>query len=240
MADILRAAGADPRLSLVETFFEGTGSTYDSMVHWATLGIDRLWKRRLAALVPANATRVLDLACGTGLSTLAIARARPRATIVGVELRDEYLAFARAKLARAPNRNVSFVLSRAEDYRSDVPFDCIGSSYLAKYADLPALVASNHEMLVPGGVLFMHDFTLPPKRVLLAIWRAYFTLMRGTVARAVPAWREIYEGLPRLIESTQWLEELPALLRAQGFEAVRLEYLTLYGSAVVSARKPRA
>lgn len=230
---------ADPRVALVSQFFEGTGATYDRMVQGATLGIDRLWKRRMVRAIPLDARRILDLACGTGISTLAIARARPDSAIVGVELREEYLQFARAKLVREPRPNVSLVLSRAEDYTSSVPFDCISSSYLAKYAELPRLIAANRAMLRPGGVLMMHDFTLPPNPVLRAIWRGYFRIMQQTVARALPSWREIYFGLPRLIEATRWITEWPQLLHAQGFEDVRVEYLTLYGSALVTARKPR-
>ena len=232
------APEADARLDLVERFFDGTGASYDAMVHWATLGIDRLWKRRIVERIPRGARRVLDLACGTGISTLAIARALPECDVVGVELRHEYLARARAKLQGEPHSRIEFVLSRAEDYRSDTPFDCIASSYLAKYADLPRLIDANRSMLVSGGVLLMHDFTLPPVAPLRAVWDAYFAVMQQTVARAWPAWREIYYGLPRLIESTQWLTELPAVLRARGFADVRTEYLTLYGSALVTARLP--
>jgi demethylmenaquinone methyltransferase/2-methoxy-6-polyprenyl-1,4-benzoquinol methylase len=228
----------DARLALVERFFAGTGTTYDSMVDWATLGIDRLWKRRIVALVPADARRILDLACGTGISTFALARARPDCDIVGVELREEYLTLARAKLARSPGSRVSFVLSRAEDFTAEVPFDCVVSSYLAKYADLPKLVARYASLLAPRGTLVMHDFTLPPGRTLRAVWRGYFALMQRTVARMLPAWREIYFGLPRLIERTTWQDDLPRLLAAQGFVDIRLEYLTLYGSAIVAARKP--
>lgn len=229
---------SDPRLALVERFFAGTGRTYDGMVHWATLGIDALWKRRIAAAIPERAMRVLDLACGTGLSTFAIARAHPRATVVGVELRDEYLSLARAKLARGRLDNVSFVLSRAEDYRSATPFDCVTASYLAKYADLPRLVESIRSLLVPGGVVLMHDFMFPPPGPLRSTWRAYFAVMRHTVARWYPAWQEIYDGLPKLIESSRWLDELPELLRRAGFEHVRVEPFTLHGSALVSARAP--
>ncbi|MDQ6619686.1 MAG: class I SAM-dependent methyltransferase [Pseudomonadota bacterium] len=231
-------AGPDGRVALVEQFFDGTGQSYDAMVHWATLGIDRLWKRRMVAAVPPNAQRILDLACGTGISTLAIARARPESELVGVELRDEYLAVARRKLREQPRRNVSLVLSRAEDFRSATPFDCISSSYLAKYADLPRLIDANCSMLKPGGVLLMHDFTLPPVAFLRGVWRAYFFVMQQTVARALPSWREIYHGLPRLIESTRWVSELPPLLRERGFRDISVEYLTLYGSALVRARYP--
>ncbi len=77
----------DRRLERVQRFFSGTGPTYDWMVNAATFGIDRRWKRRIVDLIPPAAGRVLDLACGTGISTLAIADRLPDCRVVGVELR---------------------------------------------------------------------------------------------------------------------------------------------------------
>ena len=225
----------DARTKLVEHFFKGTGSTYDSMVHWATLGIDRLWKKRIVALIPDGTGPVLDLACGTGISTLAIARRFPGRRIVGVELRDEYLVIAREKVRMLDLQNIELVLCRAEDYQSRDKFDCVTSSYLAKYAELPLLTEHCKSMLKAGGLLLMHDFTLPPNRVLLALWQFYFLVMRNTVARAIPSWMPIYAGLPRLIIATRWLDELHQALEACGFTGIRREYLTLCGSAIVTA-----
>ncbi|HZH07699.1 MAG TPA: class I SAM-dependent methyltransferase [Lautropia sp.] len=229
---------SDSRLELVDRLFAGTGATYDSMVHWATFGIDRLWKRRMLESIPEGNGPVLDLACGTGISTLSIARRFPHRPVVGVELRDEYLRFAREKVRREGIDNVELVLCRAEDFRSATRFDCITSSYLAKYADLPLLTRNCRDMLRPEGVLMMHDFTYPPKPALVAVWRLYFTVMKHTVARAFPTWQEIYQGLPRLIEETQWLSSLQDALARNRFSDVKLEYLTLYGSAIVRAVKP--
>jgi demethylmenaquinone methyltransferase / 2-methoxy-6-polyprenyl-1,4-benzoquinol methylase len=230
-------AADDTRLELVERFFDGTGRTYDGMVHWATLGFDGRWKKRMLAHIPDGAGPVLDLACGTGISTLSIARRFPSRRVVGVELREEYLRFAREKVAREAIGNVDLVLSRAEDFQSSLRFDCVSSSYLAKYADLPRLVRHCRDLLRAGGVLMMHDFTLPPNRFLLAVWRIYFAIMRRTVARVFPEWKEIYDGLPRLIESTRWLSDLQTALATNGFGEIELEYLTLYGSAIVTAVK---
>src|SRR4051812_18361335 len=116
------------RLALVERFFQGTGESYDFMVNAATLGIDRLWKRRIGELIPPHSRRVADLACGTVISTLSIARRLPDCHVVGVELRGEYLEIAREKVRRLKLANIELVLSRAEDYSSQMPFDCISSS----------------------------------------------------------------------------------------------------------------
>ncbi len=235
------AVTSDPRLDLVERFFLGTGSTYDFMVHAATLGIDRLWKRRMVRIVRdqvGEPRAILDLACGTGISTFAFARAFPDAKIVGVELRDEYLQRARAKLAANPDPRIDFVLSRAEAYATDQRYDVVSASYLAKYADLPTLVDKVDQWLQPGGLLIMHDFTLPPNRVAVAVWRAYFWMLQTIGARIFPSWRAIYEGLPMLIEATRWTTELPTLLQDRGFRDVSFEWQTLWGSAIVTARRP--
>lgn len=225
------------RTELVQRFFAGTGSSYDQMVNAATLGIDRLWKRRIVDLIPPRAMRILDLACGTGISTLAIAARFPHSEIIGVELREEYLAVAREKVARLKIKNVSLVLARAEDYLPDTRFDCITSSYLAKYADLDILTRNARQLLEPHGMLLMHDFTYPPHVVLAAVWRLYFKTMQALCPLFFPAWREIYFGLPELIETTRWLTELETAARNNGFRDLKMEYLTVSGSAIITARK---
>ena len=223
------------------------------MVHAATLGLDRLWKRRMVQIVREQVGEphsILDLACGTGLSTFAFARAFPEARIVGVELREEYLDRARAK-CRGGSRtaltryaNVEFVLSRAEVFEATEPFDVVTASYLAKYADLPVLVehvaGARHAvpLLANGGLFMMHDFTLPQNRITLAVWRGYFRTLQTVGAKIVPAWRAIYDGLPVLIEQTRWTSELTTLLHARGFRDVTFEWQTLGGSAIITARRP--
>lgn len=207
------------------------------MVNFATLGIDRRWKRRIIDHLPREPARVLDLACGTGLLTLAIAQRYPDCRVVGVELRDEYLEIARKKALDLGIRNVEWVLRRAEDYRTSERFDCICSSYLAKYADLQRITRNAKDALVEGGVLLMHDFTYPPKSYLVPIWHFYFKLLQLLGSRLFPAWREIFYGLPRLIQETHWVSELQEALAQNGFAHIQLEYLTVYGSAIVTARK---
>ncbi len=227
----------DNRLELVHRFFSGTGSSYDFIVHACTLGFDGRWKRTLVSHIPPGSKRIVDLACGTGIFSLTLARQFPNAKIVGVELREEYLQFAREKAAEQQVTNVEFVLSRAEDYRSTELCDCVVSSYLAKYADLPALIPLSKDMLRDDGVLLMHDFTYPPKAYLVSIFKLYFWFLQRIGSRIFPAWKEIFYGLPRLIEETGWLEELPEVLKAEGFQDIHTQHLTVYGAAIIKARK---
>lgn len=227
---------SDSRVEIVHRFFAGTGRTYDFMVNLATFGIDRLWKRRIVDLIPPNPSRILDLACGTGILTLDIARRYPNCQVVGVELRDEYLTLAREKVSRLGLTNVEFLLSRAEEYDSRTSYDAVVSSYLAKYADLSTLIMNAKRMLTEGGLVLMHDFTYPPSS-LVWLWRIYFWVLQHLGTPFFPTWREIYYGLPKLIEETRWVSDLPPILQEHGFRNIRRQDLTAYGSAIVSATK---
>ncbi len=227
----------DPRIELVNRFFSGTGPTYDFISNLCTFGFDRLWKRSILKKIPEGPTRILDHACGTGILTFRIARKFPDCEVIGVELRDEYLTIAKNRAQAMGIANVEFILSRAEDVLLEGPFDCVTSSYLAKYADLTVLTRNTKEMLRDRGVLLMHEFTYPSYRFLALIWELYFKLLQTVGTRIYPEWRTIYKELPELIRKTRWVTELVALLEHTGFSDITMDSLTFGTSAIVTGRK---
>ena len=108
------------KLEVVQRFFSGTGFSYDQVVTVCTCGFDRYWKKVILAKIPANPARVLDQACGTGILTLAIARAFPGCRVTGVELRDEYLDIAREKARSAGIGNVEQFAAMLEPALADI------------------------------------------------------------------------------------------------------------------------
>jgi demethylmenaquinone methyltransferase / 2-methoxy-6-polyprenyl-1,4-benzoquinol methylase len=227
---------SDPRIELVEKFFSGTGSSYDQIVNLFTLGIDKRWKETILQRFerPRN---VLDLACGTGILTLAIARRFPHCRVVGVELRDEYLSLARKKARELNMTNIEFILGRAEDWVVNESFDHITSSYLAKYADLKILVGNLTGMLREGGLLVFHDFTYPANRFCASGWELYFKILQSLGTRKYPEWENVFYGLPELLRQTRWVQELQTVIHENALSEIKVDYLTLGASAIITARK---
>jgi demethylmenaquinone methyltransferase/2-methoxy-6-polyprenyl-1,4-benzoquinol methylase len=62
-------------------------------------------------------------------------------------------------------------------------------------------------------------------------------MLQHVGSRVFPAWREIYHGLPKLIEESRWIPELTEELQRNGFYEIHEKYLTAYGSAIITARK---
>lgn len=226
------------RLEVVERFFSGTGFSYDRVATVCTCGFDLYWKKKIMDKIPANPARILDQACGTGILTLQIARKFPDCQVTGVELRDEYLRIAREKARSAGIENVHFILGRAEDVMPEGGFDCITSSYLAKYAELVPLIANAEKMLRPAGLIIMHDFTCPPNPLFRLLWGTYLSLLRTVGSRIYPEWRTVFHELPAFLRQSTWLSEVPSILGEHGFCDVTSESLTFGTSAIVTARKP--
>jgi len=225
------------KLETVQRFFSGTGFSYDQVALLCTLGFDRLWKRKIIDKIPRRPRRIIDQASGTGILTFEIARRFPDCEVIGVELRDEYLSIAKEKARGLRIGNVRFILGRAEDVVPDGAFDCITSSYLAKYADLKTLLARAGRMLRPGGLIIMHDFTYPPHSLFRSAWQTYLAILRLLGSKIYPEWRTAFCELPAFLRETRWLTESIALLGENGFRTIEVETLTFGTSAIVSARK---
>ncbi|MEM5787138.1 MAG: class I SAM-dependent methyltransferase [Syntrophobacteraceae bacterium] len=224
-------------VQLAERFFQGTGHSYDHIVSLFTLGFDLWWKRKILQKIPGNPLRIIDQASGTGILTFKIAGRFPEARVVGVELRDEYLVIARQKAAFLNLRRVEFVLGRAEEVFLEGSFDCITSSYLAKYAETDRWVRNCKRMLRDGGLLIAHDFTYPPNPYFAALWEYYFRIMQTVGSWRYPEWRTVFFELPELLRRTKWVPELRESLAMHGFSDISLEFRTFGSSAIITARK---
>jgi demethylmenaquinone methyltransferase / 2-methoxy-6-polyprenyl-1,4-benzoquinol methylase len=227
-----------PGLEVAHRFFSGTGASYDLVAALCTAGFDFCWKSRIVDKIPCRPRHIVDQACGTGILTFKIAARFPSCRVTGVELRDEYLAFAKKKAEARKAKGVDFILGRAEDVRVKGPVDCITSSYLAKYAEVKPLVQNAKAMLRSGGVLVMHDFTYPSSPLFLPMWKIYFRMLRNLGSRVFPQWQTVFHELPEFLRKSRWLPETIQCLKENGFSDIRVESLTLGTSAIVTVTKP--
>jgi demethylmenaquinone methyltransferase/2-methoxy-6-polyprenyl-1,4-benzoquinol methylase len=218
-------------------FFSGTGSSYDLVAFLCTFGLDSRWKKKILREIPANPRGILDQACGTGILTIKLARRFPGCRIIGVELREEYLNIAKNRVSRLNIHPVEFHLGRAEDLVLQGGMDGITSSYLAKYAELGGLILHAREMLRPGGVLIMHDFTYPSGGFFLRLWKFYFKILQRLGARLFPEWKTAFHELPALLESTRWVDDVLSGLKEKEFTDIRVEHMFMNTAAMVVAKK---
>ena len=227
----------EQREQLVEDFFAGTGKQYDRVVWWTTYGLDKRWKKRLLAHVPKDASRILDLASGTGIVLQMLHDRHPDAALVGVDITAEYLEHARKRF-EGKDLDLTLQVSNAELMELDGAFDAVVSSYIPKYVDPDTVCARLADHVRPGTVISLHDFGYPRALVPKFVWNAHMWFLKQVVLRIMPAWKVMFDDrLADLIRTTRWHRRWPEALERHGWTDVQLEKLTWRAAYVVSARK---
>ncbi len=223
---------AESAKNLVPKFFDETGTTYDGVVSYGTLGKDKYWKRKILEQI-SDGNSFLDLACGTGILTREIAEKFPSAKIVGIDITKSYLDVAKKNSNSFDN--ISFILDDAEKFKLDSKFDCITASYLPKYCDPEVLVKNCVAHIKPGGKIIFHDFTYPKNLVIKLLWNFFFIFLR-LAGYFIPSWKDALIGLPKLIRRTKWLDSYSDAMKKSGLK-VSHQYLTYGASAILTGTK---
>ncbi|HEV7502852.1 MAG TPA: class I SAM-dependent methyltransferase [Vicinamibacteria bacterium] len=109
--------------------------------------------RLTADLALGRGDRVADLACGTGVYTLEMARLTDPGEVVAVDYSEGMLAAARERM-EDEGYPVSLVHARAEDFIARTPaasFDVVSMRFVLAYIDWLEVLPLMGRMLRPGG-----------------------------------------------------------------------------------------
>jgi SAM-dependent methyltransferase len=124
-----------------------------------------------SARLDRRAHRALDVGCGAGLSTAALASLAQHVT--GLEPVRAMLAYCRSVAPQA-----RFVIGMAEQLPFEAGlFDLVTAAGSLNYADLPPALAEVARVLTPGGRFLLYDFSegrRSPDGDALADWFAAF------------------------------------------------------------------
>jgi demethylmenaquinone methyltransferase/2-methoxy-6-polyprenyl-1,4-benzoquinol methylase len=222
--------------ALVKQIFATTGKSYDFMVKVATLWQDTSWKKRILELSgQINPQAILDLACGTGILTFALAEKFPKSTVTGIDLQDEYLQYARAKKIKNDVKNVQFFERNAEDVVQG-EYDLITASYLPKYVDMEVVIGNCSRILNPGGLLIFHDFTYPEKTLYRFSYNVYWAFLKSVLWMS-ESWREMSRELKGIIAKTHWVRDMRNALETHGFTDIQVEIQPFEVAAIVYTTK---
>jgi ubiquinone/menaquinone biosynthesis C-methylase UbiE len=97
--------------------------------------------------------RVADLACGTGVGAVEMARAVAPGEVIGVDYSEGMLAAARER-ARDAGVHVAFRHAKAEEFIAQAPsgtFDVVSMRFVLAYLDWRNVLPGMGRLLAPGG-----------------------------------------------------------------------------------------
>jgi len=146
----------------------------------------RLRRRAIDWLELAPGERVLDVACGTGLSLPLLAeRVGAAGQVVGVELSPEMIGQARARVAQAGLAQVVLIEAAMERAPLEGRFDAVLFNYTHDVLQSPRALDNVFAHVRPGARVVAAGVKHPPAWLfplrLLRLWKArpYLTTFRG-------------------------------------------------------------
>lgn len=163
--------------------------------------LDRLQIRARLLILPLDqlleealvGERTLDLGCGVGLVSRALALQQPACHVVGLDLNFHRLQVAHRSCP--PSLPLSFVCGSVEQMPFRGLFSavfCVDVLHHVPYSAQAATLASIREMLHPEGVLWVKEIDLMPR------WKYWFNFVHDSVynrqkprCRGVAQWQQL-------------------------------------------------
>ena len=213
--------------------FDGIAPDYDRLNHLMSLGVDRSWRRRaLREIVDAGrAQSILDIACGTGDFSLAIAgRMHPDSRIVGLDLSEGMLAVMRDKVAKAGLQDkISCEQGDSEAMRfADGSFDVVTIAFgIRNFAHREAALREILRVLKPGGRLVILELSVPENRILRWGYNLYFKHFVPWIGGRISGDKAAYTYLPASVQAFPGRREWTATMSGCGYAQVRHKAFTL-------------
>lgn len=195
-----------------------------------------------ARLEVADQADVLDLCCGTGLSTLALRRQFPRARLTGLDASRGMLDAAAAKQELAGVRWIHGDAMDPAAAGAAGPYDAILMAYGIRNVPDPDLCLRRlRALLRPGGTLCLHEYSVAGSRWSRAVWQLVTLTIVIPLGMIVTGSSTIFRYLRRSVMAFDSVQQLEVRLLRAGFDAVRTEPMDGWQRGVVHsflARRP--
>ncbi|HSA52968.1 MAG TPA: demethylmenaquinone methyltransferase [Yinghuangia sp.] len=227
-------ASLDKQPRDVAAMFDDVAAKYDLTNTVLSLGQDRRWRKAVTAAVdPRPGERILDLAAGTGTSSLPFRDAG--ATVVPCD-------FSLGMLREGKRRHPDLDFTAGDATRlpfTDGAFDAVTISFgLRNLNDPGAGLAEMLRVTRPGGRLVVCEFSHPTWPPFRTVYVEYLMRALPSVATAVSSNPEAYVYLAESIRAWPDQPGLARLVREAGWDRVAWRDLTGGVVALHRAFKP--
>ena len=220
-----------PKKEKVQQMFDNIAPTYDKLNHIMSLSVDKLWRRHaLKEIVDGTPQRILDVACGTGDSTISIAKAAAEGTkVTGADISEGMMALVmeKARKAGVGNRiDLQVADGEALPY-GEGTFDLVTCAFgIRNFEHKEKGLEEFRRVLRPGGRAVILELSVPQKKVLRWAYDLYFLHILPWVGGKVSGDKAAYKYLPASVHNFPAPKEFCRMMEEAGFRSVRFRTFT--------------
>ena len=220
-----------PKKEKVQEMFDNIAPTYDKLNHVLSMNVDKLWRRHaLKEIVDGSAQRILDVACGTGDSTISIAKAAGEGTeVTGVDISEGMMALVEGKAEKAGVRDrIRLQVADGENLPfENTSFDRVTCAFgIRNFEHKEKGLSEFLRVLKLGGKAVILELSVPRNRVVRWAYDLYFKHLLPAIGGAVSGDKAAYRYLPASVHNFPTPKEFCRMMEDAGFTAVRCRTFT--------------
>ena len=209
----------------VQQMFDNIAPTYDKLNHILSLSIDKMWRRHVVRKVRRmKPEKIMDLATGTGDLAIKMAKAMPKAKIMGVDLSEKMLAVAAEKVRRKGlDDHIALYQGDAENLDvADGVLDVVTVAFgVRNFGNLEQGLSEIMRSLRSGGHIVVLEFSTPRNWLVRKCYQFYSNHVMKPVGGMVSKDRKAYDYLPDSIVEFPDRERFLEIMHRTGFVECR-------------------
>lgn len=215
--------------------FDSVASKYDRANDLLSFWQTNRWRKKVReAVSPMNGQTILDLAAGTGSSSIVFSA--PGVRVVASDFSEGMLAEGRK---RHPELEFIFADATALPFK-DGEFDATTISFgLRNVVDVNKALKEMYRVTKPGGRIVICEFSRVQNPVLRPLYEFYLKRLLPVFSRLAGQKPEAYDYLAESILAWPTQKKLAKQVSAVGFEKVTYRNLAFGAVAIHSGRKPK-
>lgn len=227
-------ANMDKNPEEVAAMFDGVAKRYDLVNDLLSLGQTKLWRKRTTEIIqPKSGMEILDLAAGTGSSSVPLAKAG--AKVIPADFSEGMLAAGRARHPHLPFTKADALNLPFENAR----FDLVTISFgLRNTVDFDKALKEMLRVTKPGGRLVVCEFSQPTWGPFRRIYLNYLMKALPKIAKFTSSNPDAYQYLAESIRAWPDQRALAARIEAAGWQGAKWRNLTFGIVSVHSASAP--
>lgn len=231
----------------IALMFNDIAPTYDKLNHILSLNVDKRWRKKAVKCVKKTISDierpiVLDVACGTGDSTIQLAKNLEHTRIHAIDISEKMLEIGKEKVENLKfeeKMKISFTNSSAENIVfHDNVFDAVFVAFgVRNFSDREKGLKEILRVLKPGGTLVVLELSEPHNVIARWFYNLYFKNILPFIGKRVSGNKEAYRYLQKTVEKFPMPEEFMALLAACGYKELKHKALTCGICRIYQAKK---
>ena len=231
----------------IALMFNDIAPTYDKLNHILSLNVDKSWRRKAIrrlkkSLAGVERPIVLDVACGTGDSTILLAKTLDHTRIHAIDISEKMLEIGKKKvenLKYEERMKISFTNSSAENivFHDDV-FNAVFVAFgVRNFSDRVKGLKEILRVLKPGGTLVILELSEPQNVIVRWLYNLYFKNILPFIGKCVSGNKEAYRYLQKTVEKFPMPKEFMLTLQDVGYQDIKHKSLSCGLCRIYMAKK---